>query len=1086
MPSGFLVLPGFLGPGKGTVLDLNDIALPVDDAQLRAIGIEDPVRAAQLLRGLMAPSSAPISLARLPLLLLTALGRSPDPDRSLSLFARWLDAASNQSSSDFSPLLETLLQSEAALERFCLVTGCSQYFGDLLARNPAYIDLILEPGLPGERRTTARLYRDLSEQLAETNTVSEKRDTLRRWKAREMMRIGVRDLTGLADMPTTAREFSHLADACVQSALEIAALETGASPDAMPVPFAVIGLGKLGGQELNYSSDIDLLFVHGDILPPISTRVDGSEIETASWLDRFAETVVGVLSEGGVTGTAFRVDMRLRPEGRFGPLVLSLSSCRAYYERWAENWERQALIKARFVAGDHGLGDDFLAMITPFVYRRRVSNEFLNDIRANKRRIEQKCRRDGQTRTNIKTGTGGIRDVEFIVQLLQLEFGGARPYLRTANTLSALRRLNRADLLTDRVADALAEDYRFLRTLEHRLQLLHNFQTQKLPSSNEVRERGKVARRMGFDTVEAFEAELDRRRTRLHGHLEVLFYDPSQPIAGLGAPDPQAARFWEEALGDIDACKAWEPSPLLLERLELAGFRDLPFTLRTLQLLRRSKEFTEAPHLSREFMGIAPDLLDLSAHSPNPDLALAGIEELAVPDRDRIYTIFAANPDVMRRLVRLGAAPPLVKRLARHQEWLETLLGTDVEDPVEGSDDGAGDADPSAEDFDPEAMRSARHVEELALEVGRIKSFDAQLAAVARFYQRENLRIASRDTWGEADASTVMNKLSRLAEAILQIVLNVCADVVAREHTEPEFARDALRRMAIVGLGKLGGEELSYSSDWDIVFVYDDGRSNSESVRHDERFAMVSAVVERFLHAVEKLKMRGANIDVDIRLRPWGRQGALVYSHRGFLDYYRDKGETWERQAALKARFVAGNPHVGGRLVRILHAVSFGHGLSAEEDHAVRAMKKRIEDERLKAIEQTTDLKLGFGGLTDIEWLAQRLQLLHGRQRPKLRVSNTLRAISALTTERLLDKSEADVLEMTFLLLTRVRNAIWLITGSSGSIFPAEPVHRHMLARILGYADTALVPAEESLQEEVQALMQDTRRIFQRRFQEIP
>ena len=451
-----------------------------------------------------------------------------------------------------------------------------------------------------------------------------------------------------------------------------------------------------------------------------------------------------------------------------------------------------------------------------------------------------------------------------------------------------------------------------------------------------------------------------------------------------------------------------------------------------------------------------------------------------MPDRDLLYTVFAANPDIMRRLVRLGAAPPVLRQLARHQEWLETILGDDRVDPIVGVE-GA-----ESIDLDPEAMRSARHVEELALDVGRITSFDAQLATVARFYQREVLRTAARDTWGEADVPTVMGKLSRLAEAILQILLNICTHAVITTYPDPTYARQALDSIAMVGLGKLGGEELSYTSDWDIVFVYDESRLRIDAQRHNERFSLVSGVVEQFLQAVEKLKMRGAQIEVDLRLRPWGRQGALIYSLRGFLEYYRGAGETWERQAALKARFVAGNDRVGRRFVRILQAASFGRGLTPEEDGAVKAMKRRIEGERLKALEQTTDLKLGFGGLSDIEWLAQRLQLLHGRVRGSLRTSNTLRALAALTTMRLLDKSEADVLEATFLLLTRVRNAIWLLTGASSTLFPADPTQRQVLARLLGYSDTTLVTAAAGLQEEVQTLMQDTRRIFQRRFYDLP
>jgi glutamate-ammonia-ligase adenylyltransferase len=1032
-------------------------SLPPDqitEETLRSVGSEDTAKALRYVRELAGQGVTDDDLEPLIPHLLNALRASPDPDRALSSFARWFAAVSGRYSH-----LQTLIRHPIALDIFCLVTGCSQYFADLLVRQPELFEIIANPGVRGGTKSAATLYRDLSALVDVCQQPGLKRDALRRWKAREMLRIGVRDLIGLADMPVTAREFSNLADACVQKAYDIALAQHPTVPITPPLPFAIIGMGKLGGQELNYSSDIDLMFVHADALPAEIALENGRSLETVAYLSRVAEAVVKILAEDSANGHVFRVDMRLRPEGRFGALTRSLSSFRSYYESWAESWERQALLKARFVAGDRALGEAFMAMVEPFVYRRQVTLTFLEDIRANKRRIEQKCALEGQTETNIKTGYGGIRDIEFLVQLMQLEFGGVRPRLRTPNTLAAIQRLHHAGFLTDTEAHELAEDYQFLRTLEHRLQLLHGFQTQTLPAPSAASERLRVARRMGFLDAAAFEAELTSRRARVYAYLERLFYHRSLSDAApaLSRSVPDAWTDLPDLLDNIDTPAAQER---LAAQLRATGFRDIPNALRALQLPMHGNEFGQMPpDTPIEFKAIAPRLMTLLARSPDPDAGLAGIEAiaLAVPNRAQLYAAFDDSPQFMERLTKLAAAaPPLLKRLARHLEWMETLLDSDAPLP------------------------------ELSERVQGAKSYESKLEAIARFYQRETLRIGAQDVWEETDVTETMVALSRLAEALLQALLRVCMEPLIAAHAEPEFARRVLERVAIVGLGKLGGEELGYSSDWDVVFVYDEEHQRGEAARGPERFELVNTLVERVITAGKALAQRGAIIEMDLRLRPWGRKGALIHTLRGFIDYYRTTGETWERQAALKARWVAGNPMVGQRFERILHAVSYAQGLSAEEDAAVQAMKRRIEAERLKSSERDTDLKLGYGGLSDIEWLAQRLQLREGPRHPEVRLPSTLRALSALATVHALDNAEADVLAATYCLLTRLRNGLYLQTGMPHDALPADPALRRTLARRFGYRDDAHAAAETHLWEDIQNHTQEVRRIFQQRFYEQP
>ncbi|HLK57582.1 MAG TPA: hypothetical protein VKU00_13540, partial [Chthonomonadaceae bacterium] len=897
--------------------------------------------------------------------LLEAVKASPDPDRALSSFARWFAAVGSPYSH-----LQTLIRHPVALDLFCLVTGSSQYFADLLVRNPEYFEIIANPGVRGGTKTASRFYRDASALVDACIRPELKKDALRRWKAREMLRIGVRDLVGLADMPATTREFSNLADACVQKAHDIALITAGLKQEAhglgvsptpapaSPLPlFAVIGMGKLGGQELNYSSDIDLMFVHGDNLPYELSLADGKRVDTLKILNRLGEALIKVLSEESANGHVFRVDMRLRPEGRFGPLTRSLSGFAAYYESWAEGWERQSLIKARFIAGDRALGEAFHAMIEPFVYRRQNSVTFLDEVRANKHRIEEKCELEGETLLNVKTGYGGIRDVEFLVQLMQLEFGGRHPHLRTANTLSAMQRLHRAGYLTHSETEELAQDYQFLRNLEHRLQLLHGFQTQTLPPPTDALERERIARRMGFPNRAGFEAELVQRRDRVHGHLERLFYhvtSATKPILTLVSEE------WEELGPLLDNLDAPGAKARLLEILRQVGLRDTSTALRALQLPMQGNEFGGMPpDTPVEFKRIAPRLFSLLQRSPDPDAGLAGMEALAlaIPNRAQLYAALDDSPEMLRRLVQLGAgSPPLLKSLAAHQEWLEALFEMEEEE---------------ASSPPVHLIRISKPDEALQLASGKEKkAYESNLDLLARHYQRERLHIGARDIWEEADLALTHAALTSLTDTMLELLLELCRMYQVAHAPDPEFARHVLDRVAILGLGKLGGAELGYASDWDVLFVYDEERRQGSVIRSEERTALVNGLFERLISAVKDLAIRGVSIEMDLRLRPWGRKGTLANTLRGLCYYYRTAAETWERQAALKVRIVAGNPRVGRRALCILHAVSFGRGITPEEDAAIRAMKQRIETERLKPGERDTDLKLGHGGLSDIEWLA--------------------------------------------------------------------------------------------------------------------
>ncbi len=1046
----------------------------MDLEALLQLGFSDAAQALKLVQSLAGNGISDADLAPLLPILRDGLRESPDPERALNSFVRWFAAVGSPVSH-----LQTLLRHPVSLHLFCLVTGCSQYFADLIVRHPEYFEILANPGVRGGTKSVAQFARELAALTGVCQRVELKRDALRRWKAREMLRIGVRDLIGLSEMAETAHEFSNLADACVQQALDIARfalpltrhVEDASEPQSGSahwkgsefLPLTVIGMGKLGGQELNYSSDIDLIFVSGNDLPDHVTTAERRQLDIETYLRRIAQAVISTLADDTANGHVFRVDMRLRPEGRFGALVRSLASCRAYYESWAEPWEFQALLKARCVGGDRALGAAFVEMVTPFVYRPHRSEAFLEEVRTNKRRIEQKCALEGETFTNVKTGYGGIRDIEFTVQRLQLAYGGADKSLRTGNTLQALHRLHKAEWLTRTETREMAQDYIFLRNLEHRLQLLHGFQTQTLPPPADALERGRLARRMGYADRETFEADLIRRRDRVHWHLETRFYGVVAPPRPLDPPENSP---WSDLPELLDSLELPQVQAVLKTRLRDAGFTDIPAALNALSLPMRGNEFGEMPpDTPREFKTIAARLLTLAAESASPDAAMAGVEAiaLAVPNRAQLYASFDDSPEALERLVTLSAgSPTLVRLLARHLEWLEGTLSPD-DSPAEMSELS-------------EIEGRTRLREGLAKRLEGAADSEAKIEALSRYYQREMLRIGTEELCGTPSELQANTTLTSLADVTLEALLALCAEPLISGHSEPELADRILNSVAIVGLGKLGGAELSYGSDWDVLFTYAELSGRRNEMETPDGFALVNSLVERVISAGKALTTRNAHIEIDLRLRPWGRKGALILTPATFSEYYRLHAEMWERQAAVKARFVAGNPQVGAELISLLQLESFGHGLSPEEDAAVQGMKERIETERLRSDERTRDIKLGYGGLTDIEWLAQRMQLLHGQTFPTLQIPGTVLALAAMEAAGLLPAEDAHALISAYRRLTRLRNAMWLQAGASQDVLPRESVRRRILARLLGDADETIFDME------IRDTMAQVRRLFETYF----
>ncbi|HEX6311278.1 MAG TPA: bifunctional [glutamine synthetase] adenylyltransferase/[glutamine synthetase]-adenylyl-L-tyrosine phosphorylase [Acidimicrobiia bacterium] len=787
---------------------------------------------------------------------------------------------------------------------------------------------------------------------------------LRRWKRRELLRIATRDLLGAADLPAVGRELAGLAEVCLRAGLAIVDSD---------MPLTVIGMGKLGGRELNYASDVDVMFLHeGD--------------NTAA--ERVARELLATMSGASSDGIVFRTDADLRPEGRDGPLSRSLSSFEAYWDRWARTWEFQALIKARPVAGDFDLGRRFAAAAGARVWPDVLDPDAVREIRVMKARAESETARRGLTDRELKRGRGGIRDIEFAVQLLQLVHGRQDESVRSANTLEALAALGGGGYVEQEDAGMLDEAYRSLRTIEHRLQLWDEQQTHTLPA--DVGARTRIARVLGYrdhgdeSAVERFDADYRTQRARVRLTHERLFFAPIlDTLAGAGPLPAGAAETRLAAFGFLDVAST------------RAALREL-----AAGLTRRSKVMQQ----------LLPVVLSWLSAAPDPDLGLLQLRRLAEgPARSAsLATTFRESPGAAERTCRLlGSGRVLGDGLRRQPAFVEVL----------------GDDDALAHE-----KTRAELVEEALGTLTWRADTEQRRAGLRRFKRRELLRIASRDVLGFADLETVERELTHLAEACVEAAL---------------AALDPQVPFAVIGMGRFGGGELSYASDIDVLFVYD-GETPGD-------FDAAEHTAEALMREIGATTAEGQTFRIDADLRPEGKQGPLARSLSGYRTYYERWALTWEFQALLKAHPVAGDAALGNRFAGMVAPFVFQRPFPEDGVREVRRMKARIERERIPPGEDPQfHLKLGRGSLSDVEFTAQLLQLCHGATHAEVRAASTIEALHRLRHADLLDPADAEALEESYRFCERARNARYLLTGNPGDSLPTG-TEGEKLGRLLGY-----------------------------------
>jgi glutamate-ammonia-ligase adenylyltransferase len=816
-------------------------------------------------------------------------------------------------------------------------------------------------------------------------------DALRVAYRRELLDIAARDLTGVARVDDVAAELADLAAATLDSALAVARAELPAG--AVGCRLAIIAMGKCGGRELNYASDVDVIFV-------AEAAADTDETAALRTANLLAASVMRVCSATTGEGTIWPVDAALRPEGKAGPLVRTLASHVAYYERWAKTWEFQALLKARPVAGDPQLGVHYAAAIAPLVWAAAGREDFVVDVQDMRRRVEATLPADARSR-QLKLGPGGLRDVEFAVQLLQLVHGRTDDRLRSPNTLEALEALSTHGYVGRDDAAELDRAYRFLRTVEHRLQLHRLRRTHVMPQDG--RELRRLGRSMGFrsDPVEELDREWRRHAREVRRLHEKLFYRPLlTSVARLG---PAEARLTPQAAG---------------ARLEALGYLDPPGALRHLEALTTGVSRRAA--IQRTLL---PVMLAWFADAPDPDGGLLAFRQVseALGSTHWYLRLLRDEGAVAERLAHLLASSRYVVDLLMRAPEVVAMLADDSE----------------LQPRSREALSS-----ELAAAVGRHEDPELAVAAARAIRRRELFRVAVADLLGQLDVVAVGAALTDITAATLQAALDVATRSVRSERG------DVPTTVTVIGMGRFGGAEQGYSSDADVLFVHDPLEGA------DEREATAAAhAVANELRRLLGVPAPDPPLGVDADLRPEGRQGPLVRTLASYAAYYARWSHVWESQALLRAQPVAGDRDLGARFVSLIDPMRYPEdGIREADVREIRRIKARVEAERLpRGADPARHTKLGPGGLADVEWTVQLLQLRHGADIPGLRTTKTLAALTAAADARLLAGDEATTLGEAWTMASRVRNAMMLVRGRPGDSLPTDARELSGVARVLGY-----------------------------------
>ncbi len=944
----------------------------------------------------------------------SVLQGAPDESDAQHRLERIVDAAADIGL-DFSNLGE-----EARL----LLNLCCQrapYLATLLARDPERVLRVGSSAYLHRAKLAETVSEELQKLLTDASDTDEFDRALRIYRADELVRLGAREME-LGTPFEVGEELSNLADACLDRAIEYHDAELREhygvpqweDPEGKvhEATLVVVAMGKLGGQELNFSSDVDLIYLYS------SDNGSAGDLSLQEYFTKLCRRVSSSIGDMSEEDCVFRVDLRLRPEGSRGAMANSLLSAETYYESFGRPWERQAWLKARACAGDLRLGEEIMAMMRPFVYPRSVSTKIIEEVQELNQRIKVELASGAvDTGFDLKNGLGGIREIEFFVQALQLIHGGHRPKLQTRSTIIALDELLFCGLVSEEERHGMAEAYRYLRHLEHMVQLDSGRQTQRLPSDGD-------------------EIELLAKRTKHKDAADL--YDTLS-----GHTDFVQKAF--ETLGDEDEGPAPEVLALLRgrsprsreeEMLRSLGFRDPTQAWLDFDTARNKTLSPFGGAAAGQTLKVAPKLLTEIARSPDPDQALRYAGELIAKRGtwSAIWAMMNDNPDLLRLITSVfGTSLYMSQSFINHPELFDMLLT-------------AGLAKAS---YTPEEL--ARKLEEHQIEATLDR--EAQWSSLAEFKNNQVLRIGLADIAGALDPEEVCRQLSDVAELCVQCAYSLVKDDLVERFGKLCNEEGKEATMAVMAMGKLGGRELGYASDLDIVFIFA-GSGESDGKKTLDATTYMSRIAQRMMGGLHSLHPGGRLYEIDTRLRPSGSRGLLVSTLSSWERYHQGSARLWERQSLTKLRRIAGDESLGDQATAIAHACIYAHNSHEPKATAegIAQMRSQIHSQ-LVVPQKRIDLKAGHGGLIDIEFTAQYLQLVHGHAHPTLHTTCTTEVLAQAAELKLANDEECGLLVQGYRFLRRLEHRLRIVHDRSEHHLPNDPIELDKLARRMGYPD---------------------------------
>jgi len=858
-----------------------------------------------------------------------------------------------------------------------LISSYSRFLGRYAINDPGLINDLEGKGFVKSEKTLGSYKKEIKKLLFKTVDEDELARKLRIYKYREFARIVYKDIVEPSNFPAVLSELSGLSEAVIDSVYQYYAKQFSIDKYGS---FFVLAMGKLGGQLLNLSSDVDLIYIFKE--------KNGSDV-----FFKLAEKITKTLSLVTDNGFLYRVDLGLRPGGSKSTIAVQYDGAIDHYYYWGDTWERASLIQSRPVAGDIALGRKFIQDIDQFVYKKSLDYESIEDLKDMKLKLDQLKKEN-----DVKLGKGGIREIEFFVQANQLVNSGQFNELKGLNTMDCLHVLSKREILSDETRTTLEKSYLFLRRVEHNIQLVDEIQTHKIPSDGD--QLLKLAKRTGFKTIRSFRKQLTWCNDGVSAEYNQLFFEPSKKI------EEYANEFWHLAdfltEGNVGEQEA-------IEALIKLGFKNPDTALDLISSLidtRRGGLTQKGRMIARR---VIPAFLSSVLKSYDHDTALVNLEKFitAIGWKTSIYAVLIENPDMLNLLTKFFSTSGVLSTfLIRHPEYLDILT-------LKSS------------------RKEYRSVEEMTDELKTLvdseKDFEGKLDSLRHFKHVETLKLCLRDLNREVGSVYVGKYLSMIASAVLNISLEL-----AIKETKRHFKTKAnLKKILILGMGKFAGGEMSYNSDLDLIFIYEG----------DDHEAF-SRLGQRLISILSVPTSEGICYKIDLDLRPSGRSGALVTSYESFKKYHHDSAQLWERQALIRAVPCAGDAKLSEKVMKTITEFVYLKPLEKEFHKEIGKIRYRMENELAKETVNKVNVKTGRGGLVDIEFIVQMLQLRYGKKYKSIRLANTLDAINAMELRKLLSQGDAETLKEGYLFLKRIENILRLLKDKSISDITDEDFNR--------------------------------------------